>query len=157
LDLLRAHGIRIALDDFCTEYSSLSRLSSVPFDVVKIDRSFVERVLTDDGRAMVTAIHALARALGKITVAEGVETGPQLKAVQDIGCDLVQGYFTGHPVPLAVLLDPDGAQSNGLVGPGGPRSRAGRPAPGGRLSDRSAPRAESTDVPTGFDGRRYTG
>jgi EAL domain-containing protein (putative c-di-GMP-specific phosphodiesterase class I)/GGDEF domain-containing protein len=105
LELLRLQGIRIALDDFGTQYSSLSRLSTVPFDIVKIDRSFIARVLTDDGRAMVTAIHAMARALGKATVAEGVETNEERQAIREIGCDSIQGFLTGRPVPLSQLID----------------------------------------------------
>ena len=95
----------------------------MPFDIVKIDRSFVSRVLSNEGLAMVTAIHALARALGKITVAEGVETSMQLKAVQEIGCDLVQGFLTGRPVPLTELLKPRPAGPTISEGP------AGRPSP----------------------------
>ena len=74
LQALQTQGIRIALDDFGTQYSSLSRLSTLPIDIIKIDRSFVERVLSPDGRAMVTAIFAMSKALGKTTIAEGVET-----------------------------------------------------------------------------------
>jgi EAL domain-containing protein (putative c-di-GMP-specific phosphodiesterase class I) len=160
LDLLRAHGIRIALDDFGTEYSSLSRLSTVPFDIVKIDRSFVHRVLTDDGRAMVTAIHALARALGKITVAEGVETSMQLKAVREIGCDLVQGFLTGRPAALAELLAPGGAEVADPTAPSTPLSLALRPGPktpGGHLGETSTPRAKPADIQSGREGRRYSG
>ncbi len=105
LQALREHGIRIALDDFGTKYSSLSRLSSVPFDIIKIDRSFVSRVLTVQGRAMIVAIEGLARALGKATVAEGVETEEELAALREIGCDLVQGFLTGRPQPLDVLVE----------------------------------------------------
>jgi EAL domain-containing protein (putative c-di-GMP-specific phosphodiesterase class I)/GGDEF domain-containing protein len=104
LETLRSKGIRIALDDFGTKYSSLSRLSSVPFDTIKIDRSFVSRVMTAEGRAMVTAIEGMARALGKTTIAEGVETDEQLMALREIGCDLVQGFLTGRPVPLATII-----------------------------------------------------
>lgn len=104
LTTLRSRGIRIAIDDFGTEYSSLSRLASVPFDVLKIDRSFVTEVHSPHGRAIVTAIHALAGALGKITVAEGVETRDELAVLTDIGCDRVQGFLTGRPVPLAELM-----------------------------------------------------
>jgi EAL domain-containing protein (putative c-di-GMP-specific phosphodiesterase class I)/GGDEF domain-containing protein len=137
LELLRLQGIRIALDDFGTQYSSLSRLSTVPFDIVKIDRSFVSRVLSNDGLAIVTAIHALARALGKMTVAEGVETSMQLKAVQDIGCDLVQGFLTGRPVSLTELLKP---RSVGPIISEGPAGRAVAfptavgPPPSGRMA-----------------------
>ena len=104
LATLRQHGLRIAIDDFGTEYSSLSRLALVPFDILKIDRSFVSRVQTPEGRAIVTAIHAMARALGKTTVAEGIETREQLQALTEIGCDRVQGFLTGRPVPLDELL-----------------------------------------------------
>ena len=120
LETLRSKGIRIALDDFGTQYSSLSRLSSVPFDTIKIDRSFVSRVMTAEGRAMITAIESMARALGKTTVAEGVETDEQLVAMREIGCDLIQGFLTGRPMPLAAIVDgpptraPSGAHQESL-------------------------------------------
>lgn len=120
LETLRSKGIRIALDDFGTKYSSLSRLSSVPFDTIKIDRSFVSRVMTAEGRAMITAIEGMARALGKTTIAEGVETDEQLVALREIGCDLIQGFLTGRPVPLARIIErrttrtfPDGDPGTG--------------------------------------------
>jgi EAL domain-containing protein (putative c-di-GMP-specific phosphodiesterase class I) len=156
LELLRAHGIRIALDDFGTEYSSLSRLSTVPFDIVKIDRSFVSRVLSHDGRAIVAAIHALACALGKTTVAEGVETSMQLQAVQEIGCDLVQGFLTGRPVPLSELLAAHVVGLDGLIEPSDPRWNA-EAGQGARLSDRGNPQPEPTDRAAGRKGRRYSG
>ena len=109
LEALRKRGMRVALDDFGTEYSSLSRLATLPFDILKIDRSFVSRVLTTDGRAVVAAIHSMAQALGKVTVAEGVETADQLQAIREIGCDRVQGFLTGRPATLAELRDPAAA------------------------------------------------
>ena len=111
LETLRGHGVRVAVDDFGTEYSSLSRLALVPFDILKIDRSFVERLDCRDGRAMVTAIHAMAGGLGKLTVAEGVETAEQLKVLRDIGCDRIQGFLTGRPASLADLVRRDGKSS----------------------------------------------
>ena len=110
LQALQTQGIRIALDDFGTQHSSLNRLSTLPIDIIKIDRSFVARVLSPDGRAMVTAIFAMSRALGKATIAEGVETDEQFSALQEIGLELVQGYLTGRPVPLDELVGPDDAQ-----------------------------------------------
>ncbi|MET0866380.1 MAG: GGDEF domain-containing phosphodiesterase [Nakamurella sp.] len=104
LQALQAHGIRIALDDFGTQYSSLSRLATLPIDVIKIDRSFVARVLTTDGRAMVTAIFAMSQALGKKTIAEGVETPEQFNALREVGLELVQGFLTGRPVPVEELV-----------------------------------------------------
>ncbi|MDO9378300.1 MAG: GGDEF domain-containing phosphodiesterase [Nocardioidaceae bacterium] len=102
LSELREHGIRIALDDFGAEYSSLTRLATLPVDIVKIDQGFIGSVTRPEGRAVVTAVHAMARALGKVTIAEGIETADQLRAVHEIGCELVQGYLLGRPEPLAV-------------------------------------------------------
>lgn len=100
LQELRAAGFSIALDDFGTKYSSLSRVAQVPFDILKIDRSFIQRIEDEQGRAMVAAIQALTHALGKVSVAEGVETPAQLTALREIGCDLVQGFLTGRPEPI---------------------------------------------------------
>ncbi|MEP6559532.1 MAG: bifunctional diguanylate cyclase/phosphodiesterase [Nakamurella sp.] len=110
LQTLQDRGIRIALDDFGTEYSSLSRLSTLPIDIIKIDRSFVSRVLSTDGRALVNAIFAMSKALGKATIAEGVETDEQFRALQEIGLELVQGYLTGRPVPVEELVSTADAQ-----------------------------------------------
>jgi len=115
LEALQTLGIRIALDDFGTQYSSLSRLSTLPIDIIKIDRSFVERILSPDGRAMVTAIFAMSGALGKATIAEGVETDGQFRALQEIGLELIQGFLTGRPVPVDELVDPDCPQLGGAV------------------------------------------
>ncbi|MFY0407644.1 EAL domain-containing protein [Solicola sp. PLA-1-18] len=97
---MRDHGIRIALDDFGAEYSSLTRLATLPIDIVKIDRGFIEAVTAPEGRAVVAAVHAMSQALGKVTVAEGIETDAQLRAVHEIGCELVQGYLLGRPEPV---------------------------------------------------------
>ena len=67
--------------------------------------AFVSRVMTAEGRAMITAIEGMARALGKTTIAEGVETDEQLVALREIGCDLIQGFLTGRPVPLARIIE----------------------------------------------------
>lgn len=119
LHQLRAAGFGIALDDFGTKHSSLSRVAQLPFDMLKIDGSFVHRLGTPDGRAMVAAIQALTRALGKVSVAEGVETEEQLTALREIGCDFVQGYLTGRPEPLPPLE---------VAGGGAPASTAGHGA-----------------------------
>jgi diguanylate cyclase (GGDEF)-like protein len=101
LEKLRRMGVRIAIDDFGTGYSSMSVLCDLPTDVLKIDRSFVAR-LTDErtSRSVVEAIISMAHALGKITVAEGVETSDQVQALRQLGCDVAQGYFFARPVPL---------------------------------------------------------
>ena len=99
LHSLRSLGIRIALDDFGTGYSSLSYLQSFPFDKIKIDRSFIQALLTRPGAsAVVRAITDLARALGMETTAEGVEESSQLEELQAHGCSSVQGFLLSRPI-----------------------------------------------------------
>ncbi len=99
LHSLRALGVRIALDDFGTGYSSLRYLQSFPFDKIKIDRSFIEQLLTRHGSsAIVRAITDLARSLGMETTAEGVEDAEQLAELRRHGCSSVQGYLFSRPV-----------------------------------------------------------
>jgi diguanylate cyclase (GGDEF)-like protein len=95
---LRARGIRFAIDDFGTGYSSLSSLTRLPFDVFKIDQSFVRRMEGDqNARVVIETILAMARALGYQTVAEGVETESQFAFLRLNGCTYAQGYFFGKP------------------------------------------------------------
>ena len=102
LERLRGHGVRIAIDDFGTGYSSLHRLKSLPIDVLKVDRSFVEG-LGDDATAsaLLDAIVTMGHALGMEIVAEGVETAEQLAEVKRLGCDMAQGHHFAPPAPLA--------------------------------------------------------
>ncbi|MEA3044228.1 MAG: hypothetical protein QOH47_2066 [Sphingomonadales bacterium] len=105
LHSLRTLGIRIALDDFGTGYSSLSYLQSFPFDKIKIDRSFIQQLLSRSGStAIVRAITDLARALGMETTAEGVENSEQLAELRLQGCSSVQGYLFSRPVNAAGVL-----------------------------------------------------
>jgi EAL domain-containing protein (putative c-di-GMP-specific phosphodiesterase class I) len=102
LKLLNEIGVRIALDDFGTGHSSLSHLRDYPVDVVKIDRSFVEKMTTDpEVRAIVSAMVDLARSLKIDVVAEGVETEEQRQQLIADGCRLGQGFFFGKPVASA--------------------------------------------------------
>ena len=89
----------LALDDFGTGYSSLACLHEIPFDVVKIDRSFVsELAQSDHRRVLIQATVLVAQALGIQTVAEGVETQEQARLLGELGCSMVQGYLFGRPM-----------------------------------------------------------
>ncbi|MEJ2394522.1 MAG: EAL domain-containing protein [Candidatus Thiodiazotropha sp.] len=101
-------GVNIAMDDFGTGYSSLSYLRSYPFDVLKIDREFVNDIIDDPAdRELVNAAIAMAHGLGLKVVAEGVETEDQLKHLTAQGCEYGQGYLFSKPLSaeeLTVLL-----------------------------------------------------
>jgi len=108
---LRSMGITIALDDFGTGYSSLTYLWKFPFDVVKIDRTFVSGMKLDPkANAIVNTIVALGRTLDVTVTAEGVETTAQAQALKEVGCDQVQGFLYGRPVSgvsASALVDAD--------------------------------------------------
>jgi EAL domain-containing protein (putative c-di-GMP-specific phosphodiesterase class I) len=99
LDRLHATGVRLAIDDFGTGYSSLSRLHALPIDVVKIDKSFIDALAGGGPAPMVAATISMAHSRGLQTVAEGVETTDQLPFLRLHGCDNVQGYLFGRPLP----------------------------------------------------------
>ncbi len=96
---LRKLGVRLALDDFGTGYSSLGRLRHLPFDIVKIDRSFISRVTEEPEGAVVQSILEMAATMGLEVVAEGIETQAQLLALRARGCRLGQGFHFSRPVP----------------------------------------------------------
>ncbi|MEA3075138.1 MAG: hypothetical protein QOF60_46 [Actinomycetota bacterium] len=101
---LKELGVHLAIDDFGTGYSSLSYLESFPVDTVKIDRSFVQRMSSSGANdVIISAVVSLARALGHDVIAEGVETAEQLEQVRSLGCQYVQGYYFGRPVPARDL------------------------------------------------------
>jgi diguanylate cyclase (GGDEF)-like protein len=107
---LKQLGAEIAIDDFGTGYASLSYLRRFPASAVKIDRSFIATL--DDARtlAIVTAMIELGHALGLTAIAEGIETAEQLAVLQELGCDLGQGYYFARPAPadeIAALLRED--------------------------------------------------
>jgi diguanylate cyclase (GGDEF)-like protein len=96
---LRAHGVRISLDDFGTGYSSLSYLQSLPLDTLKIDRSFVAGIGTDEDKGeIIRLIVGLALTLGLEIVAEGIETAAHVEHLRTLGCQCGQGYFFAKPV-----------------------------------------------------------
>ncbi len=97
---LRRLGVLLAIDDFGTGYSSLSHLSTLPIDCLKIDRSFVSRLETSANEAaVVRSIILLGSSLGKLVVAEGIETPGQLAQLREMGCRLGQGYLMARPLP----------------------------------------------------------
>lgn len=96
---LRDYGIRISLDDFGTGFSSLSYLNGLPIDTLKIDKSFVDKVSTDESTKIITeTIVSMVRKLGYESVAEGVETEEQFAYMKAVGCDVIQGYLLGKPL-----------------------------------------------------------
>ena len=94
-------GLQLALDDFGSGYSSLSRLREMPMETLKIDRAFLREVPENaEASAIVTAILRLARALGRTAVAEGVETEAQLRFLEEQQCPLFQGFLLARPMPV---------------------------------------------------------
>jgi predicted signal transduction protein with EAL and GGDEF domain len=113
---LKALGVRIAMDDFGTGYSSLSYLQAFPFDKIKIDRTFIANLVSNENSAaIVRAVIGLGRGLSLPVVAEGVETSEQLAFLAREACDEVQGYLVGRPSPIEDYAD--------LVGRGEERPR----------------------------------
>jgi diguanylate cyclase (GGDEF)-like protein len=100
MNLLKDCGVRIAMDDFGTGYSSLSYIHRLPIDVLKIDRSFIERLdEIESTRPIVEAVISMATRLGLMVIAEGVETERQRRTLQEAGCHGFQGYLFARPLP----------------------------------------------------------
>ena len=100
LAVLRDIGIKISLDDFGTGYSSLSYLKGLPIDTLKIDKSFIDTVITDENTRIITeSIIYMVKKLGYETIAEGVETEEQYRYLNEIDCDNIQGFLLGKPMP----------------------------------------------------------
>jgi diguanylate cyclase (GGDEF)-like protein len=104
---LRRLGVKLAVDDFGTEYSSLANLQQLPVDILKIDKSFVDGICNPEtsDRSLVAAMLALASALGVETIAEGVETEDQAQELRELGCTNAQGYLYARPVRAAKLFE----------------------------------------------------
>jgi diguanylate cyclase len=123
---VKALGVRIAMDDFGTGYSSLSNLRAFPFDKIKIDRSFIKSVDSNDQAAtIVRAVLGIGRGLGLPVLAEGVETPAELRFLREELCDEIQGYLLGRPAVIEnfrKLTHDDGVPEAGEVAPA-PRTR----------------------------------
>ncbi|MFT5277156.1 MAG: diguanylate cyclase (GGDEF)-like protein/PAS domain S-box-containing protein [Glaciecola sp.] len=106
--LLELHklGIKLSMDDFGTGYSSLSYLRQYAFDVLKVDRSFINGITVNkEDCDLVKATIAMAHSLGLLVVAEGVEMKEQLTLLDKLGCDFVQGYYFSRPIPAEELIE----------------------------------------------------
>ena len=100
LTALKALGVRLAIDDFGTGYSSLSYLRRFPIDKIKVDQSFVSGPSADGQQwPIVSAIIGMAQALGRVVLAEGIETAEQLATLRGLGCQFGQGYYFARPMP----------------------------------------------------------
>jgi len=107
LNQLRSQGIKTAIDDFGTGYSSLAYLQDLPADTVKIDKSFINKLATDNAEfteKLITVIIELSKHLNRRIVAEGIETPKQLDWLKNADCDLGQGYYFSKPIPYDELL-----------------------------------------------------
>ena len=118
---LKNQGVRLALDDFGTGYSSLAHLRALPFDRIKIDRSFVQNMLNDpQSLAIVSAVTAMSRSLGVPVTAEGVEDGEALRLLREVGCENAQGWHFGRPrsaEETRLILDAKGLLRHRLTPP----------------------------------------
>jgi len=104
LGKLRKIGARISLDDFGTGFSSLAYLKKLPIDTLKIDKTFVDTLLTDENTKIITeSIICMVKRLGYETIAEGVETEEQFQYLKELGCDIIQGYYLGRPMPAGEI------------------------------------------------------
>jgi diguanylate cyclase (GGDEF)-like protein len=132
LKALRELGVRLSVDDFGTGYSSLSYLQRFPLNTLKVDQSFTRDMMDNpDSAAIAAAVVALGRSLGLTVIAEGVETEAQWAQLKAWGCEELQGYFFGRPMPadeFARVLADAAATADGAD-----RPDAGQPVPGGRV------------------------
>ena len=102
----RERGVLIYLDDFGTGYSSLNYLTMLPIDIMKVDKSFVDRILQEGReRQVVKLILSLAETFSLLSIAEGVEEEAQLLSLQSMGCRVFQGYYFSRPLGEVDALD----------------------------------------------------
>jgi len=97
LRLLRDLGVLLSLDDFGTGYNSIARLATLPIDVVKIDKSYVD-TRSESARTLLRLMVHAAHQVGLLVIGEGVERPDQLTLLQEVGCEFAQGYFLGRPM-----------------------------------------------------------
>ena len=104
MDRLRVSGLRFAIDDFGTGYSSLATLHLLPVDELKLDRAFIQNLdRNTTNQAIVRAVTTLAHTMNLKVVAEGVETPEVWTQLEQLGCDIAQGYYISRPMPAAAV------------------------------------------------------
>lgn len=102
---LKEEGFKLLMDDFGSGYSSLNILLETPFDVLKLDKKFIENMMVSErGRLILEQVVSMAEKLGLGLLAEGVETKEQVEVLRNIGCDFVQGYYYAKPMPEEVFF-----------------------------------------------------
>lgn len=102
LNRIKALGVKIALDDFGTGYSSLNHIREIPFDVIKVDQSFVKDLADDSySKSFIKMIAELGQSIGVNICVEGIETKEQLDAIQDMKVKYIQGYYFDRPMRRA--------------------------------------------------------
>jgi EAL domain-containing protein (putative c-di-GMP-specific phosphodiesterase class I) len=115
---LKMRGLLVGIDDFGVGYANLDYLRRFPTDIIKIDRSFVTNITTNDQHlSLMKAIIGIARSFDQTLIAEGVETEEQRDLLSALGCDQAQGYYFSHPVPagrFAELLKQDASRPRPL-------------------------------------------
>ena len=98
---LKEEGFKLLMDDFGSGYSSLNILLETPFDVLKLDKKFIENMMVSErGKLILEQVVTMAEKLGLGLLAEGVETKEQVEVLKTIGCDHVQGYYYAKPMPV---------------------------------------------------------
>ncbi len=101
VEILHLYGIKVSIDDYGKGYSSLELLLQVPFDIIKMDKSFVDKYNTENGRIILSSTIDMMKKLGKTVICEGIENEDQLNYLKSINCDIIQGYYYDKPLPKA--------------------------------------------------------
>ncbi|MCS6760561.1 MAG: EAL domain-containing protein [Candidatus Devosia symbiotica] len=118
LNRLKKIRVSIALDDFGAGYSSLGYLNHLPFDPLKIDRSFVRNVhASESKRQLLAGMISIGKGLGLFVLAEGAETAEEMASVATLDCDNIQGFFYARPMPAAIAPQADGLLTRGRQKP----------------------------------------
>ena len=102
MSLMKKHGLKIAIDDFGSGYSSLHMLKQMPIDILKIDKSFLDydNEMQEKDEILIRDVVELGKHMHMQIVVEGVETAEQSSFLEGIGCDIAQGYYYGRPMPI---------------------------------------------------------